>query len=240
MIAYFQSLAKKTFVTHAMFVQSDNDVKLITRSTDNIRSGKDLRGKKLGVTKGTASEYFLSNLLALDGLTTEDVTLLSYKPDKLLGAFENNEVDAITPWEPFAFQSVQQLQQQAKVHDTKNLNTLSFHLISQSADNLTIEKAKCILQGLSEAIDFISANPEKSQAIVKKKLNLQQPFIDWIWSDYIFKLGLNRAFLLNIEYQAIWAIETQMTPYKQIPDFADFVDTRALLQVAPRAVNIVP
>ncbi len=127
-------------------MQSDNDVKLITRPEQKIASGKDLKNKKLGVTKGTASEYFLSNVLALDGLTTEDVTLRSYKPDKLIDAFVNNEVDAITPWEPFAFQSKQLLDKHVTIHDTKSLNTLSFHLISHPANGRKIEKAKCILQ----------------------------------------------------------------------------------------------
>lgn len=234
----FQSLSQKAFVTHAMFVQSDNDVKLITRPEQKIISGKDLKDKKLGVTKSTASEYFLSNVLALDGLTVEDVTLLHYKPDKLMDAFVNNEVDAITPWEPFAFQSKQILNEHATIHDTKNLNTLSFHLISKAPDSLLIEKSKCILQGLSVAIDYISANPLVAQKIIKNKLQLEQSFIDWIWPDYIFKLGLNRSLILNIESQALWAIDTQMTTYNDVPDIHSYIDTRALLQVAPRAVNI--
>ena len=235
----FQSLGQQKFVTHARFVQSDNDVKLITRAQDNIVSGKDLVNKTIGVTKGTASEYFLSNLLALDGLTIKNVTVKSYKPEQLMAAFMNKEVDAITPWEPYAFQTKKQLQEQVKVHDTKNLNTLGFHLVSQSADNLLVAKAACVLEGLTKAIDYISANPKKAQQIVKERLNLNQPFIDWIWPDYIFKVGLNRSFLLNIESQAVWAIDTQMTEYKKLPEFMTFIDTRALLQVAPMSVNIM-
>jgi len=235
----FRSLGQQQFVTHARFVQSDNDVKLISRVRDNIHSGKDLINRTIGVTKGTASEYFLSNLLALNGLTTKNVIIKSYKPDQLMTAFINKEVDAITPWEPYAFQTKKQLKGQVKVHDTKNLNTLSFHLVSQTADNLIVAKAACILQGLDKAIDYISANPKKAQQIVKDRLNLAQPFIDWIWPDYIFKIGLNRSFLLNIESQAVWAIDTQMTEYKKLPEFMTLIDTRALLQVAPMSVNIM-
>ena len=80
----FQSLANKSFVTHAMFVQSDNDVKLITRSKDNITSVLGLKGKKIGVTKATASEYFLSILLAIEGLSINDVELHHYSPEQLI------------------------------------------------------------------------------------------------------------------------------------------------------------
>lgn len=235
----FRSLGQQKFVTHARFVQSDNDVKLVSRTQENIHTGRELINKTIGVTKGTASEYFLSNLLALDGLTTKNVTIKSYKPDQLMTALINKEVDAITPWEPYAFQTKQQLKGQVNVHDTKNLNTLTFHLVSQTADNLLVAKAACVLQGLAKAIDYISANPEKAQQIVKERLNLDQPFIDWIWPDYIFKIGLNRSFLLNIESQAVWAIDTQMTEYKKLPEFMAFIDTRALLQVAPMSVNVM-
>ena len=40
-----------------MFVQSNNDVKLIIRTHDEINAILDLKGKRVGVTKGTASEY---------------------------------------------------------------------------------------------------------------------------------------------------------------------------------------
>jgi len=234
----FQSLTKQSFVTHAMFVQSDNDVKLITRSSDKIKSTSDLKGKKIGVTKGTASEYMLSTLLAIEGLTTADVQLHHYKPAQLIEGFNNDEVDAIVPWEPYAFQASQSLDNKIKIHDTKGLNTLSFNLISKTADSQLVEKATCVIQGLHTAIDYIASHPKKSKKIVIDALNLTPEFIDWVWPDYIFKLGLNPSLILNIQSQAIWVMETHMREYKEVPNSATFIDSRALLQVEARAVSI--
>lgn len=234
----FQSLTKHSFVTHAMFVQSDNDVKLITRSADKIKSTMDLKGKKVGVTKGTASEYLLSTLLAIEGLTMEDVELFHYQPQQLILGFSNNEVDAIVSWEPFVFQAKQSLNTEINIHDTKSLSTLSFNLISQTADSLLVEKAKCVIQGLHTAINYIASHPKESKKIVIDELNLAPEFIDWVWPDYIFKLGLNQSLILNIKSQAIWAVETQMREFGKVPNSAQFVDSRALLQVEPGAVNI--
>lgn len=234
----FQSLTKHSFVTHAMFVQSDNDVKLITRSADKVKSTMDLKGKKVGVTKGTASEYLLSTLLAIEGLTMEDVDLYHYKPEQLIVGFSNNEVDAIVSWEPFVFQVKQLLNEAINIHDTKSLSTLSFNLISQAADSQLVEKAKCIIQGLQIAINYIASHPEESKEIVINELNLAPEFIDWVWPDYIFKLGLNQSLILNIKSQAIWALETQMRVFGEVPNSERFVDSRALLQVEPGAVNL--
>ncbi|MDX2369644.1 MAG: NrtA/SsuA/CpmA family ABC transporter substrate-binding protein [Colwellia sp.] len=234
----FQSLTKHSFVTHAMFVQSDNDVKLITRSSDKIDSIMDLKGKKVGVTKGTASEYLLSTLLAIEGLTMEDVELFHYQPDQLIKGFSHDEVDAIVSWEPFIFQVLQSLGNKIKIHDTKSLSSLSFNLISQTADSLLVEKAKCVIQGLHTAINYIASHSKESKQIVIDELNLDPAFIDWVWPDYIFKLGLNQSLILSINSQAIWAVETQMREFGEVHNSQNFVDSRALLQVEPGAVNI--
>jgi sulfonate transport system substrate-binding protein len=234
----FKSLTKSSFVTHAMFVQSDNDVKLMTRSLDKIKSVKDLKGKRIGVTKGTASHYFLSTLLAMEGLAIDDVELHHYKPEQLTNGFINNEVDAIVPWEPFAFNAMKSLKNQLKIHDTKNLNTLSFNLISKIPDSLLVEKAVCIIQGLSIAIDYIASHPEQSKKIVIDELNLSPAFIDWVWSDYIFMLELNQSLLLNIQSQAKWAIEMKMSEHNAMPNVDAFVDSRAMLLVSPGSVNL--
>lgn len=234
----FKSLTKQPFVTHAMFVQSDNDVKLITRTSDMVESVIDLKGKKVGVTKGTASEYLFSTLLAIEGLTMEHVQLFHYQSDELIHGFSNNEVDAIVSWEPFAFEASQFFGEQIKIHDTKSLSTLSFNLISQTANNKLVEKAKCVIQGLQTAINYIVSHPKESKKIVIDELKLDPEFIDWVWPDYIFKLGLNQSLILNINSQAIWFVETQMSEFKEIPNSESFIDSRALLQVEPGAVNI--
>lgn len=234
----FQSLSTQTFVTHTMFSQSDNDVKLITRTADDIQSVMALKGKKIGVIKRSASEYLLSTLLAIEGLVMADVKLYYYKPEDLLQALHDHQVDAIVPWEPYAYQISQLLGDKIKTHDTKNLSTLSFNLISLPPDPLLVEKASCVILGLQKAIDYISANPIESKKIVLRALNLEPSFIEWVWPDYIFKLGLNQSLKINIESQARWAIETQISEYREESTAEHFIDSRALLQVAPDAVNL--
>lgn len=232
----FQSLNNHSFVSHAMFAQSDNDVKLITRKKDNITSLASLHGKKIGVTRSTSSEYFLSILLAIDGLNIKNVNIINYEPEKLINALINKEVDAITPWEPFVFQSDQLFSNEITIHETKNLNTLSFNLISQTPDIEKLEEAKCILQGLNTAIEYIASNPEQAKNLVVNELDLSTEFINWVWPDYIFKLELNQSLLLNLQSQASWLANSHLSLQIKLPDMNKFVDSRAMLYVSPNAV----
>ena len=234
----FESLKPQSFVTHAMFVQSDNDVKLITRSADDIAAIADLKGKRIGVTKGTASEYILTTLLAIEGLTIDDIQLRNYSPEKLIAGFKRHEVDAILPWEPFVFQAMQAFGDEIKIHDTKSLSTLSFNLISQAGEKLLVDKAECVIQGLHTAIHYITSHPQQAKNIVIAELNVAPEFIDWVWPDYIFKLGLNQSLILNVNAQASWAIGAQMTTAVGESNAVNFIDSRALLRVDSGAVNI--
>lgn len=70
------------------------------------------------------------------------------------------------------------------------------------------------------------------------ELNLSSSYIDWVWSDYIFKLGLNQSLILSIKSQAKWAIEMKMSEYNEIPNPYDFVDSRAMSQIDSGSVHI--
>ncbi|WP_286270587.1 ABC transporter substrate-binding protein [Thalassotalea hakodatensis] len=242
-IAY-QSLHHTPLVTHAMFVQSDNDIKLLSNKAAYIRDIKHLAGKKVGVTLGTAGEYFLTALLALEGLTLEDIMVKNYLPDDLHSAILAEQVDAIVSWEPYAFQTIQIMGEDIKLHQTKNLNSLSFNLISTNRQAEDITTTRCLLAGLIKATEFIAIQPKKAKAIVKNKLNVEQAFIDWVWRDYIFKVGLDNSLLLSIEAQAMWAFEQHLLSSKDTEpltahnQYKSYIDVRALSQINPQLVNI--
>ena len=154
-------------------------------------------------------------------------------------ALENKVVDAIVPWEPYGFVTKQNFTENIKIHETKNLNTLSFNLLSKTLkSNTQVNSAKCLLEGLVKATEFIATNTEEAKHIVKTKLNIQQEFIDWVWQDYIFKVGLDNALLLSLESQALWAAQQVTNEKAKKPEVIKFIDARALMQVAPQAVQI--
>jgi NitT/TauT family transport system substrate-binding protein len=61
----------------------------------------ELKGKKVGVSKGTFLEFMLEKALEKNGLTTKEITLIDVQAEDI-SQLENGTVDAMLTWEPFA------------------------------------------------------------------------------------------------------------------------------------------
>ncbi|WP_019616926.1 ABC transporter substrate-binding protein [Psychromonas ossibalaenae] len=238
-VIVFQALQRHDFVTLASFAQSDNDVKLITRIKNNIHESADLAGRRIGLIRGTASEYLLSTYLALSGLTIRDVILKALSAEQLPQALEQNKVDLIVPWEPYAFMTVESLNSDARTLNTKNLHTLMFNLISRRlVDTEKVEQAVCVMQALNHAVNYIAAEPDKSRKIIVERIGTYQKFIDWVWPDYIFKLSLNRSLLMSLQSQTLWLRDSDKVGTAELPDYRMLLDNRVLKKVNPMAVKL--
>ena len=69
--------------------------RIVAKRSAGITSLMDLRGKSVALPSGTSSNYFLTRMLAVAGLTERDVTIVNQSPG--MGALL---ADAATIWEP--------------------------------------------------------------------------------------------------------------------------------------------
>lgn len=60
-----------------------------------IESMKDVAGKKIGVSLGTMSQYVLTNKLAENGLSMDDVQVVNLSPTDVVTAFGTGEIDVM-------------------------------------------------------------------------------------------------------------------------------------------------
>ena len=67
---------------------------------------KALKGRKIGLPRGTGAEGYLIGVLAENGLKITDVTLINIQPSNQATALRQGDVDAIAAWEPWATTAV--------------------------------------------------------------------------------------------------------------------------------------
>ena len=66
-----------------------------------IKSIRDLRGRRVAVQEGSTSQFFLNALLRDAGLLEKDVQVVNMKPGDAGAAFVAGRVDAAVTWEPW-------------------------------------------------------------------------------------------------------------------------------------------
>lgn len=67
---------------------------VLVPQASTIRSGADLKGKRVGFVKATTAHYFLIRLLAESGLTFADIQPIALSPQDGLAAFGRGALDA--------------------------------------------------------------------------------------------------------------------------------------------------
>ncbi len=80
---------------------SANEDMLLIVGDRSVRGPADLKGKKIGLVRKSASEYLLHNYLRRGNLGLEDVKLVHLAPFDQVPALVRGDVDALSTWKPF-------------------------------------------------------------------------------------------------------------------------------------------
>ena len=203
------------------------NIKLISYA----RTVAELKGKKIGLTKGTTAQYYLDVCLTYYGQRSDSVELVDMKPAELPAALEIKKVDAVVVWQPFTHRA-----QQIK-GTTNACNSLVYRtaLSAVARDDTNQEAITRFLKAIDRASAFINDDPQSREMAVKI-LRLDRQIIDDIWTHYTYGLYLDQTLLSTLENEALWATKNNITQ-AVIPDYRQYMSD-ILLQVKPDAVTI--
>jgi NitT/TauT family transport system substrate-binding protein/sulfonate transport system substrate-binding protein len=85
----------------SMSYSMNNSIVATTKSGIKEGDVKALKGKKIGLPRGTGAEGYLLGILAQAGMTPTDVTLVNIAPSNQTTALRQGDVDALAAWEPW-------------------------------------------------------------------------------------------------------------------------------------------
>ncbi len=236
----FNSFKRKDFCIFATFTNSYNFVDIVARKDKGIKTGADLKGKKVGADRGTSSHFFLVVFLIHNQLPISELEMVNIKVVDLPAALKNNEVDAISVWQPFTQKAKSLLQDNAIELPCPELYRTTFNFAvmkSFAEDNPGILKR--FLSAMDKANAFIKNNKEKSQDIIVESFKLDKDAMSAAWDDFHFEISLDQALLIAWDEIARWSIENNFIDKKKIPNYLDFIYLDALEAVKPEAIEII-
>ncbi len=235
-----ESFKRKDFCIFGTFCRSYRMVKLIARKDSGIRTGADLKGKKVGVNLGTSSHFFLGAFLMHHMLSVSDIKMVNMRTVDMPVALRNNQVDAISVWQPYDKKALRLLGDNAVEFPAGEIYCTTFNLVTtKSFAKEHPEVLGKFLRAINNAVTFIQKNREISQDIIAKTFKLDIDSVRAAWDDFVFGLSLDQALLVSWEEIARWSIQNNFVPKREIPNYLNYICLGPLEAVKPESISII-
>ena len=235
----FNSFNRSDFAIVSAMVSSYNDVFVLARRDRDIAKPGDLRGKKVGLTKGSTGQYFLGLFLSKNNILPSEVEEVDIPAGKLAESITASSVDAISVWQPHIYNAQKALGDKSIIFPSRKIFREDFYFVPNK--NFLQNHPEAIarfLQALKQAEDFIKNNEDKSVDIVAKRLGLDRAFVASVWGDFQFGLFLDSTIIQTLENEAEWAIQNKLTDKTEVPNYRAFISVDALTKAAPEKVQL--
>lgn len=200
----------------------------------------DLKGKKVAMTRGTTSDYFLDAILAVNGVARDEVKAVDMKAEEMTGALANGAVDAVSTFNTYAYPAKKMLGERGIMFQDKNIYTFTFNVVAtQEFIRKNPGMVRKILRALVKAEEFVRQNPAGAQKIVSGFSGTDPTMLHDIWADTSFAVSLDQSLLLALEDESRWAIKQKLTSVTKEPNYLDYIHLDGLREIKPDAVRIL-
>lgn len=234
-----QSFERNDFVVIASLASSDNGVKILARRDRGISKPADLAGKRIGVSKGTISNFFFDQYLKKYRIPVKRISIVDISHRDLPNALQRGEIDAYPGSDVAYIKGIQLMGPQG----------ISFYEpgLTRHSACLTVKKewlatnkelVRRVLIALYRAEKELLLRPVELTAKLSGWLNIPVNDLKSMLADQKSTIILDQALLLALEDEARWMRETGIVTAKSLPNHLRFIDGAPLKGVNPDAVRL--
>lgn len=214
---------------------------IVASKSQGIETVADLKGKRIGTTLGTISEFYLGRFLGLNGIAQNEVTVVDLRsPAQWVNAVADGEVAAVCTAQPYVNQARSKLGDDA-IYWRAQSRQPQYSLVITSEKWLAEhpDVTRRLLVSLAEAEAHLVRNPHAASAALQQRLNLPPEYGETLLSQNQFCLSLEQSLVAAMEDEARWMIRNNLTPKQDVPNFLDYIHEKVLQDVKPGAVYII-
>jgi ABC-type nitrate/sulfonate/bicarbonate transport system substrate-binding protein len=210
---------------------------LVGRNIDNLEG---LKGKKVGVARGSGGEIFWLAMLDKLKLNAADYTVVNVEAPEMVAALERGNIDAYAVWEPWVTRGL------AAVKNTKVLRTQEgileqgvFIYMNLGWIKKNPDPADGFMRALVEATELINKDrPRAAKAVSAFLKSLDPPMVEQLMTKLRYDMELSQDSISMLRL-AESQLKQQGKLTKPI-DYGAFIYPELLRKVQPAKVNYKP
>ena len=206
----------------------------------NVDTLDQLKGKKVGIARGSGGEVFWLAMIDKLKLNPADYTVVNVEAPEMVAALERGNIDAYAVWEPWVTRGL------AAIKNTKVLRTQE-GILEQGVyvymNRGWIQKnpapAEAFIRALVDATDLINHDRKRAAKDVSDFLkNLDPAMVEQLMTKLTFEMELS-DFTVNLFRLAEAQLKAQGKLAKPL-DWSDFIYPELMRKVLPAKVNYKP
>ena len=206
----------------------------------NIDSLDQLKGKKLGVARGSGGEVFWLALIDKLKLNAADYTVVNVEAPEMMAALERGNIDAYAVWEPWVTRGLAAVKNTKVLRDQEGILEQGVYIyMNLGWIKKNPEQADGFMRALVEATDIINKDRKRAAKDVSDFLkNLDPPLVEQLMTKLRFEMVLD-DFTISLFKLAETQLKQQGKLTKPL-DLGAFVYPDLLRKVLPKSVNYKP
>ena len=134
---------------------------ILVPANSSIRSIADLKGKRIGFTKGSSAHNVVIATLEKAGLTYDDITPVYLTPPDAGPAFANGSIEAWAIWDPYFAIGEKRAERPHPGQRREVAKTNSFYLANRDFANTNVADTREVIDGLAEAARWAEAHRDE-------------------------------------------------------------------------------
>ncbi|GGJ13411.1 ABC transporter substrate-binding protein [Neoroseomonas lacus] len=202
-----------------------------------ITTMEELKGKRVGVARGTGSETFWLSVVAKLNLNPADYTIVNVEAPEMVAALERGNIDAFAVWEPWPTRAQRAIPNTHILVNNEAIQIVRNFVYMNKAwateNRATTEK---LMKSLIQAQEFIESNKEDAARQVARFLRQDRVLVAELMTKVAYRMNLTADSVANIQL-AIDQLRG-MNRLERPVTTADVIWTEPLRWVAPDRVRI--
>src|SRR3954462_6598797 len=139
----------------------------------NVADIDELKGKKIGIAKGTGSEIFWRRVVEKRGWKVADFTMVNVEAPEMLAATERGDIDGFAVWEPWPTRTLMAVKGTKVLQTAEGIyNNINFVYMNRGWIEQNKATAEKFMLSLVQANDLIEKDRPAAARMVAKFLKM--------------------------------------------------------------------